>query len=129
LTAARSDNVGALQTIILISDGVPYCVDNCDWGGCFGAIRTEAYDYAQYAVDDEHISIFPVSFYDPDGMSLDSDSCSDVDTAKDDQSAFMESLGAEFETGYGEFFETTDADELTEILEVIGRTVPVALVE
>ncbi len=120
----RSDNPGALQTIIMITDGVPFCLDNCDLTGCAGAIRAEAVSYADYAGGDEHISIFPVSYYDTSGEDGESQ-CGEVYTSEADQAAFMESLVH----GYGEFYETSNASDLPDILETIGRSIPIALVE
>ena len=125
LMEARADNTTAQQNIVLISDGVPYCTGTCDFGGCFGAILTEALAYADYASEDENITIHTVSYSDPSGTSEDASGCSDYSDAISEQDAFMESLVR----GSGEFYSASSSDELSAIFTSIGRSMPIALVQ
>ena len=97
----------ALKTIILISDGKPQCVPEgtaCD--DEVAALGTEQAD----AASAERISIFSVSFN---------------DTYNETQSRYLESLTR----GYGQFYETPNAEELPEILAEIANSIPVSIVQ
>ncbi|MDP6932926.1 MAG: VWA domain-containing protein [Myxococcota bacterium] len=126
LTDGRDDNPLAQQLVLLVSDGVPYCQGSCDWAGCYGAIRTEALSYADYADTSQNISLHSVFFADPDGTSTDSsDACSDYTDAIDEQAAFMRSL----RRGDGRYYGTSDSEELGDLFTAIGREMQVVLVD
>jgi hypothetical protein len=101
------------KVILLVSDGKPECVygpaDDAAEAICTSDREEDAYDAADWA-EENGITIFSVSFNDNGDAT---------------QSAVMEALVR----GKGEFYETPDSSELSEILEEIASQIPIALVQ
>ena len=111
LKAAGDDY--SYKIIVLISDGLPECVykatEAAAEADCSAKRELDAEEAADWA-EDNGISIFSVSYN---------------ETYDAQQSALMEDLVR----GHGSFYETPDADELTDILEDIATQIPIALVQ
>jgi hypothetical protein len=125
LTDNRADNVNAVQMMVMITDGMPYCMENCDPTACHGAIKFDAQGQAAQAMNVDRISTYTIGFMDPSGTSSDGGSCPSYGTSYSEQSIFMESLVH----GYGEHFDLSDAGLLVGSMESVARSVPVALVQ
>ncbi len=106
-TLLSSGQDHALKVIVLVSDGRPQCYNNPN---CSEADRWNSGINAAARASANDISIFSVSFNESYNAT---------------QSAYLESLV----TGYGQFYETPDENELPDILETVARNIPIALVE
>lgn len=97
----------ALKTIVLISDGKAQCVP--EGTACDEEVADFGIEQADAAAS-QSISVFSVSFN---------------DTYNESQSRYLESLTR----GYGQFYETPNAEELPAILAEIAESIPVSIVQ
>ena len=107
LSDASDTERTALKTIILISDGKPQCVP--EGSACDEEVAAFGVEQANAAAESS-ISIFSVSFN---------------ETYNEEQSRYLESLVR----GYGEGYETPNAEELPGILAEIAASIPVSIVQ
>ena len=112
--------IASVKSIVLISDGEPIDGGAYTWEAHFGGPEmgphnSESFGHFQAnEAEDLGYNIFSVSFNDsPSGPS------------RDAQSAYLNSLT----TGFGEFYETPNSEDLPLILKRIGENIPIVIVQ
>lgn len=112
--------IASVKSIVLISDGQPIDGGAYSWEAHFGGPNMgphNAESYGQFQANEAEslgFNIFSVSFND-----------SHSGPSKDAQSAYLNSLT----TGFGEFFETPNSEDLPLILKRIAENIPVVIVQ